>query len=292
MKVPETLYKYMTASTAKIVLDSGRLRWSSPSLFNDLHEFQIMPVFSPSLEQDWESYLLTIVDIAYSDNSPDIKALSPHTLVLISLLKQHKSTVKSKQELFKSIHMSCPTGHSAMGDLLRSFTESIKNEYARVFCLTSSPTNDVMWAHYADNHTGCVLGFRHLEDLGTPFSEAKPVKYSEGSPVIGTGKGFLLYGDTQELRQKTIEAIFYTKQINWAYENEWRVITWRHNETDKSFGDYKFYREELESITFGPRVSRNDKDSISNILQAKYCSAKIYEIANKNGNSERILING
>jgi len=45
----------------------------------------------------------------------------------------------------------------------------------------------------------------------------------------------LLYGDTQELRQKTIEAIFYTKQINWAYENEWRVITWRHNEIDKVF---------------------------------------------------------
>ena len=103
---------------------------------------------------------------------------------------------------------------------------------------------------------------------------------------------FLLYGDTQELRRKTIEAIYYTKQVNWAYENEWRVITWRYNEIDKNFGDYKFYREELESITFGPRANKNDKDSITNMLHTKYCSAKIYEMVNKNGSSERVLING
>jgi hypothetical protein len=292
LKVPETLYKYTTASTAKIVLESGRLRWSNPSQFNDLHEFQIMPVFSPSLEQDWESYLLTIVDVAYSDSSPSIQELSPHTLVLLTLIRQLISTVNSKQELFNTINMSCPSDHSAMDDLLRNFTESIKNEYARVFCLTSSPTNDVMWAHYANSHTGCVLGFRHLEDLDTPFSEAKSVQYAEGSSVIGTGKDFLLYGDTQVLRQKTVEAIFYTKQMNWAYENEWRVITWQYNENDKSFGDYKFYSEELESITFGPRISDNDRGSISNILQDKYRSAKTYEIVTQNGKSERTLING
>jgi len=39
----------------------------------------------------------------------------------------------------------------------------------------------------------------------------------------------------RSLDKKTIEAIFYTKQINWAYENEWRVMTWRHNEIDKVF---------------------------------------------------------
>ncbi|WP_370978406.1 DUF2971 domain-containing protein [Agaribacterium sp. ZY112] len=291
MKVPETLYKYTTASTANIVLESGRLRWSNPSQFNDLHEFKIMPVFSPGLDQDWDSYLLAIVDIAYSTNSPDVSALSPHTLLLLALLKQLKSTVTSKQELFNVIHMNCPSDNSAMEGLLRNFTESIKNEYSRVFCLTSSPTNELMWAHYASSHTGCVLGFKHLEDMGTPFAAAKPVKYSEGNPVIGTGKDFLLYGETRELRQKTIEAIFYTKQISWAYENEWRVITWRYNELGKDFGDYKFYSEELESVTFGARIESHEKRAIINIMEEKYSSAKMYDIVSENGQSERILIN-
>lgn len=292
MKVPETLYKYTTASTAKIVLESGCLRWSNTSQFNDLHEFQIMPVFSPNLEQDWEPYLLTIVDMAYNNYSPEVKALSLETQVLLSLLKQLKSTVQSKQELFNIIHMKCPSGNNAMEEHLRSYIKSIKTEYARVLCLTSSPTNHVMWAHYASNHTGCVLGFRSEESSGKCFLEAEPVKYTEGSPVIGTGKDFLLYGESPELRQKTVEAIFYTKQKSWAYENEWRVITWRNNETNKSFGDYIFYREELESITFGPRLSNADKVSISNVLQDKYYSTKIFAIVNRNGKSERMLVNG
>lgn len=291
LRVPETLYKYTSASTAKIVLETGCLRWSNPDQFNDLHEFNIMPVFSPSLEQDWESYLSEVVETAYKDNSHDIEELSPHTLVLLTLIRQLKNTVKTKQELFNIINMSCPAYPNTMDGLLRDFTRSLKNEYARVFCLTSSATNDVMWAHYANSHTGCVLGFRHFKELDTPFSEAKPVKYVEGNPVIGSGKDFLLYGDTQGLRQKVIEAIFYTKQMNWAYENEWRVITWRYDEKNSSFGDYKFDIEELESITFGPRTTENDRDSISDILRNNYPSAKTYEIVSYNGKSERILIN-
>jgi len=291
LKTPEILYKYTTASTATIVLESGRLRWSNPSQFNDLHEIQVMPVFSPSLKEDWESYLLAIVDSTYNENLPAVSVLSPHTLVLLDLLKQLKITGKSKQELFKTIKMSCPFDNNVMEDILRNFKNSIGIEYARIFCLTSSPTNEVMWAHYASNHAGCVLGFRHIED-GTPFSEAKPVKYCEGKPVIGTGKSFLLCGATPELKQKTIEAIFYTKQLIWDYEKEWRVITWRHNETNTNFGDYKFYSEELESVTFGARIEIHEKNTINCMMQEKYPSAKTYEIVSKNGESKRVLVNG
>lgn len=287
MKNTKTLYKYMPASTADIVLSSGRLRWSSPGRFNDLNEFQIMPRFSPSLEEDWKPYLLKLIGFAYNDNLLNAKALSQGTLTFLSLLRLLKSSVKSENEMFNKIMMDPPSSNR-MEDMLRAFTESHKNECARVFCLTSSPTNDVMWAHYANNHSGCVLGFRQYSD--SPFSEAKPVKYSDGNPVVGTGLDFLLYGEDQELKQKTFEAIYYTKQIKWAYEDEWRVITWRHDEADKDFGDYKFYEEELESITFGPRVSSSEKDSILNIMRTKYGEAKIYEVVNTNGSSMRVLI--
>lgn len=289
MKAPRILYKYTSASTANIVLSSGRLRWSNPSQFNDLNEFQIMPRFSPSLEEDWEPYLLKLTGFAYNENLPNTKMLSQQTLILLSLLRLIKSSVKSEKEMLNKIIMEFPSNNNVMEDLLRVFTKSIKNEFAKVFCLTSSPTNDVMWAHYANNHSGCVLGFR--QHLNSPFSEARPVKYSDGIPIVGTGLDFLLYGDGQELRQKTIEAIYYTKQIRWAYEEEWRAITWRNDEEGKNFGDYKFYAEELESITFGPRVNHREKNCIINIMRTKYNAAKIYEVVNENGNSRRVLIN-
>lgn len=289
MKAPRILYKYTSASTANIVLSSGRLRWSNPSQFNDVNEFQIMPRFSPSLEEDWEPYLLKLTGFTYNDDLPNTKVLSQQTLNLLYLLRLIKSGVKSEKEMLNKIIMNDPSNSNVMEDILRVFTKSIKNECARVFCLTSSPTNDVMWAHYANNHSGCVLGFR--QHLGSPFSEARPVKYSDGIPVVGTGLDFLLYGHDQELRQKTIEAIYYTKQIKWAYEEEWRVITWRYDEEGKNFGDYKFYAEELESITFGPRVNHREKNYIINIMRTKYYAAKIYEVVNENGNSRHVLMN-
>jgi hypothetical protein len=52
MKVPDILYKYMTADTAKIVLETKKLRWQSPDQFNDIHELQRMPVLSPCSKKD------------------------------------------------------------------------------------------------------------------------------------------------------------------------------------------------------------------------------------------------
>lgn len=34
------LYKYVTVNTAKIVLETGKLRWSSPFMFNDPFDVQ------------------------------------------------------------------------------------------------------------------------------------------------------------------------------------------------------------------------------------------------------------
>jgi hypothetical protein len=66
LSYPDCLYKYTSASTAEIILETGRLRWSNTSMFNDLNEFQRMPVFFPSLEEDWDVYLrFSVPDLRY-----------------------------------------------------------------------------------------------------------------------------------------------------------------------------------------------------------------------------------
>jgi len=247
-----------------------------------------MPVFSPSLEEDWINYLQKITDIIYGDFDVEINSLSPETVRLLGLLSLLKQTTKSKEELLNLIRVECPSNQSKMTALLRDFTENLNNECARVFCLTTEYDNDVMWAHYSDNHSGCVLGFRHIEELYTPFMAAKPVSYTIGNPIVGRGLDFLLYGHNTELRSKTVDAICYSKDEKWSYEEEWRVVAWRPNEHGQKFADYEFYDRELASVTFGPRIVSNTQVEITKILSEKYPSCEIYKMVNEKGNSVRI----
>jgi hypothetical protein len=124
----------------------------------------------------------------------------------------------------------------------------------------------------------------------SPFSEAEPVRYTEKNPSIGDGINFLLYGETPKLRTETFKAICYTKGNRWLYENEWRLITWRHEEPGDS-GDYKFYNEELESITFGNRTCENTRNEIKELVLKNYKSCTFYEIVVTDGvlSRQRVL---
>ena len=159
-----------------------------------------------------------------------------------------------------------------------------------MLCVTTEYDNDAMWANYAENHTGCVLGFKHIEELSTPLLVAQPVKYSEERPIVGSGLDFLLYGDSSELGRRTLEAVCFTKKIGWSYESEWRVLTWRPNEHDLKHGDYRFYPEELESITLGARTSPATEAKVRQLMLAKYPSAILYRVALKNGETVRTKV--
>jgi hypothetical protein len=49
-------FKYTTFDTAILILRTGRLRWSSPLLFNDLSELRGMPRFEPSLDESLSKF--------------------------------------------------------------------------------------------------------------------------------------------------------------------------------------------------------------------------------------------
>lgn len=148
-----------------------------------------------------------------------------------------------------------------------------------------------MWGHYANQHKGCVLGFKHLPEYDTPFMEAKKVTYSDEPLNLGSGLDFILYGQTQKLLSKTMHAMLYNKDTSWQFESEWRVITWRPNENSQ-FTDAKFIPEELESIKFSIRIDPVIKENIIQLVSKSYPTCTIYEISNANGKLERNVYTG
>src|SRR5690606_36356197 len=124
----------------------------------------------------------------------------------------------------------------------------------------------------------------------TPLLAAKPVKYSEHAPVVGSGVDFLLYAGTKALREATIDAICFTKKHHWSYQQEWRTVTWRDIEGDAQYGDYKFYPDELESVTVGSAASQETMQSVARLIESRYRRCRLYKITQIGSELKRVEV--
>jgi hypothetical protein len=320
MSQPKILYKYTTTETTKIILENKTLRWSSPKMFNDILEFKNIPKFEPSLESSYKSYIHYLIDIVINDKSLDNYDFNNETNILINIMKiikkrgvlairlsqlsniTEKNTAKIIKEIDKKMSdlekkqletflineltQECPITEKKIIELMKNEKKKWDIDKARVLCLTETPNNQAMWGTYCDNHYGCVLGFKTtIKD--SCFKESKKIQYRDDL-IIANGLEFLLYGDA-EIAKKSNDMIYYTKKTRWSYEDEWRLLTFRFEEIN-NYGDYLFYEEELESITFGNRMEEKDRKNITLLLEKKYKKCKIFEIVENNGNFIRVLI--
>ena len=290
MKVPDILYKYTTASTTKIVLETGRLRWQSPCQFNDVSELQRMPILSPNFDDARPIYIKKLIEIAYSKSVVDLSIYSEWTQVILSFLIQRKKLGTPSETALKHLEIIAPQSTFTLESLFRKSTELNNDGNLRCFCLTENELNTLMWAHYADSYKGCMLGFQHIDELSTPFAAAEKVRYIDHPPIIGSAVDFYLYGPSPEQNKETRLAIYHTKRKDWKYEKEWRVIHKVPHADGELHTDFKFYPQELKSITFGLKIAQDDKDKILKLVATQYVHCELYELEMKDGIVRRVKI--
>jgi hypothetical protein len=136
---------------------------------------------------------------------------------------------------------------------VKEFTRTDDNEYARfifkkykdelnwieltgILCLTRTATNALMWAHYAQGHTGVVLGIDAVRaGLADEASNLIPAQYGSvvyvsgrsGSSFLSNPKSHLEIGTTHEFppeHYERLQRLFLQKPLYWAYEEEVRVL--------------------------------------------------------------------
>jgi hypothetical protein len=284
---PEIFYKYTPASTALIVLETMRLRWSSPFKFDDPAEFKRMPRFEPSISDVAKTFPETIVKAALGEFPIREQELTPSSRLLLTMTKLLIGHGVSPADLITELGEIPEASDARIEAALREFFNDRFISTARVLCLAPIYDNDALWASYADSFKGCALGFRHIPELDTPLLAAKAVAYSEHPPVVGSGTDFLLYAGTRQLKVATIDAICFTKKHHWSYQQEWRAITWRDNEGDVQYGDYKFYPEELESVTVGSAASLETLQAVARLINLHYPNCRLYKLSHGNGSLQR-----
>ena len=101
MQHPSVFFKYASPRTACLVLESSRLRWSSPLLFNDLAEFKRMPRFEPSLAEAHRLLPEIIANEVLVSPVLDEARLGPPMTVLLQLVKHLAASGFTRQDCLK-----------------------------------------------------------------------------------------------------------------------------------------------------------------------------------------------
>jgi len=120
-----------------------------------------------------------------------------------------------------------------------------------IFCLTEDPAHLLMWSHYAGQHYGIAVEFEENhawfhQKLAPPDDFRHLVRVS-----------YVHNPHPRTLKQLDGPGVFYTKNADWSYEREWRIIRPLKDGTEVSPGKFCFDvpADAIRSITFGCRTT-------------------------------------
>lgn len=134
--------------------------------------------------------------------------------------------------------------------LVNKVQELVKHELSKyvITCFTSTPKQPLMWAHYAENHTGVCYCFDMEKLYRDEKYKLEEVQYSNKKPKV-----FFFEGSTTESQiSAQVGDVICTKSDAWAYEEELRYIA---NSTERV---HPFEPCALVGVVLGCRVSDAD----------------------------------
>lgn len=250
------LFYYKYYGNFEFLLDTlinKRLYFSCPNNFND--PFDCRPKFSLELCKnedigDWKEYF-SILAKEENPGISDVEAMA-HAETAIN-----KGLHRNKEWLIKSDQ-----------DASEVLDEEIKD--VRICCVTRTPRNQMMWAHYADNHKGIVLQFGSsfmFDIVSETFKGFDVDYYSKHIPLKRylTAIHETLNGDDHAFSR----FMFCSKSIEWKQEEEIRFFS---NNT------YVSYPEEMVTgILFGSDCPSYRIDMVAKVLSSWNEKPKLYK---------------
>lgn len=228
---PSILYKYLPAERVD-VLTGGNIRFSPPRDLNDLNEAR-----------------------------PNVRANLGAVMKRLEHLKHDPIAYTQQMVSFAAYVERQGT------DALRAEVDA---QYG-VLSLTTDPVNPQMWERYADNYRGYLIGFDTSHAwLGAGARDedvtkcVQRVRYTVDPPIVEVG------GSENEVRSAFIVGSILTKQEEWAYESEWRMLA-HVNDTLRPIPDGASHlvmipRDAIRQIVLGPRVTEALEKQVREVL--------------------------
>jgi hypothetical protein len=287
-----TLYKYLEPARVD-VLHHKKLRYSQINALNDPFEGKPYydrlapnPVFHSifgdgtgeaeqeglelgfNLIQNLFDRMEELVPEEHKGEIRDLRALMP---------EKDKYIDKIREEYPAYIENTLiPHSLSMMPEIRSQIIEHF-NQHIGILCLSETPNSNLMWAHYARNSQGFVLGFDDRNAYFNRFGGGEsriaalcPVTYSRKRPKV------------RDMLQLTMQELVFTKPLDWEYEKEWRIIRELSGSTIALRKDgspqldelnevvhlFPFPIAALESVIIGSRMSRAISESIIDLMRS------------------------
>lgn len=296
-----SFFKYTNISTASLVLKNKSLRWSSPVLFNDLEECQFTPFTNEQFIFAYNTYIEILAEFAKGN----ILEYEYHRFTEVNKMIIELMAISMLQGTFST------TGFAATmlkltstneGDFRDYINKALINSF-RVLCVTEDDHNNLMWAHYADQHYGCVIELDNVYTTKPRLLREGYVRYHENLNPRSNPIDILLYGETPEVHDLMLQDVVFSKRTNWYYEKEYRLMFAESfgeikttlnmqtmekqmivNQSDELFTYVGIPKESVKSIIFGARTTDKDIKEILDVLSDNEYNCKLYKIKMIEGN--------
>lgn len=198
------IYKYLSPNGAEASLRNGTIQFTLASTLND--PFECKPAgFFPGdvarlIEKAWASHRHEHEWVEFLRNDLSLKNL---TSDLLELRLAHPACIES----------------SILQIAQRVLENQMTNfqELTYLSCFSESCDSILMWAHYANNHSGIVIGYH---DRASFFQNMIKVNYLPERAYIPFGNGRALHPQWPGI-------LMSRKSLEWQYENELRCFLLR-----------------------------------------------------------------
>lgn len=145
--------------------------------------------------------------------------------------------------------------------------EKMKNLFL-VGCLCTSYKNRLMWSHYADSHKGFCIEYDFSEPEDEVLSKLPlPVFYSENRPLVPWKAAIDNSVENMEEAYAEIMMGLLTKDKEWEYENEWRILI-------GATEDSEFKMPRVSCIYLGASIEKENRDKVIAIAKERNIPVK------------------
>jgi hypothetical protein len=127
-----------------------------------------------------------------------------------------------------------------------------------IFCASRTPSNLLMWSHYAEQHRGAVLGFQADSERDSMLAKIEPVMYSDEPPFLLDAPN-LMSSPTLESSSKSNRRVYLTKSKEWSYEEELRLVIPADVQPGQPSSFNRYYPHELVELYLGCRMSEETR---------------------------------
>ncbi|MGH7228399.1 MAG: DUF2971 domain-containing protein [Nitrospiraceae bacterium] len=272
--------KYMTDHVAVSVLDTLKVRWSSPTLFNDPFDLQTEIRFGFTTPEFMGALAAEVERLAFSAEEPKGDARNVIFLMIKALWMRREKLPRA--EVSRTLKAPFETGGREIGRRLKAWNEEWRTYVTtlRLFSVAEEHDDLLMWAHYADRHTGAVLRLKCIPELDTALCAALPVIYADTLPVLGELDQWVrqMAGLTRQEPGRDLFVRFVcTKSRHWSYEKEWRVLSAEKPDDGPGYVMLKLCPQEIDTIYLGCRMNPEARQAILDRIRGDLSHVRVFE---------------